>query len=92
LDLEQKFAEESPLPPPELAAQGVYCEGGCHTDHRRLAAPEEGAHTSELQRLEAAGRLEDWALEKVTAGAKQAPSSAAGGNGSKSSKPAGKRR
>src|ERR1700736_2318755 len=30
LDVEQKFAEESPLPPPELAAQGVYCEEGCH--------------------------------------------------------------
>ncbi len=30
LDADQKFAEESPLPPPELAAQGVYCEG-CHT-------------------------------------------------------------
>jgi TPP-dependent pyruvate/acetoin dehydrogenase alpha subunit len=30
LDAEQKFAEESPMPPPELAAEGVYCEG-CHT-------------------------------------------------------------
>jgi pyruvate dehydrogenase E1 component alpha subunit/2-oxoisovalerate dehydrogenase E1 component alpha subunit len=30
LDEDQKFAEESPLPPPELAEQGVYCEG-CHT-------------------------------------------------------------
>ena len=30
LDKDQKFAEESPLPPPELAEQGVYCEG-CHT-------------------------------------------------------------
>jgi TPP-dependent pyruvate/acetoin dehydrogenase alpha subunit len=29
LDDDQKFAEESPLPPPELAAQGVYCDG-CH--------------------------------------------------------------
>jgi hypothetical protein len=29
LDTDQKFAEESPLPPPELAEQGVYCEG-CH--------------------------------------------------------------
>ena len=31
LDAEQKFAEESPLPPPELAAEGVYCDNGCHT-------------------------------------------------------------
>jgi TPP-dependent pyruvate/acetoin dehydrogenase alpha subunit len=30
LDADQKFAEESPLPPPEIAEQGVYCEG-CHT-------------------------------------------------------------
>ena len=30
LAADQKFAEESPLPPPELAEQGVYCEG-CHT-------------------------------------------------------------
>ncbi len=26
----RKFAEESPLPPPEIAEQGVYCDG-CHT-------------------------------------------------------------
>jgi TPP-dependent pyruvate/acetoin dehydrogenase alpha subunit len=40
LDEDQKFAEESPLPPPELAEQGVYCEG-CHTieaDWRRPKA------------------------------------------------------
>ena len=30
MDEDQKFAEESPLPPPELAEQGVYCDG-CHT-------------------------------------------------------------
>jgi TPP-dependent pyruvate/acetoin dehydrogenase alpha subunit len=30
LDADQKFAEESPMPPAELAEQGVYCEG-CHT-------------------------------------------------------------
>jgi hypothetical protein len=30
LNEDQKFAEESPLPPPELAEQGVYCDG-CHT-------------------------------------------------------------
>jgi TPP-dependent pyruvate/acetoin dehydrogenase alpha subunit len=29
LDIEQKFAEDSPLPPPELAEEGVYCDG-CH--------------------------------------------------------------
>jgi len=30
LDEDQKLAEDSPMPPPELAEQGVYCEG-CHT-------------------------------------------------------------
>ena len=30
LDEEQKFAEDSPLPPAELAEQGVYCQDGCH--------------------------------------------------------------
>jgi TPP-dependent pyruvate/acetoin dehydrogenase alpha subunit len=30
LDADQKFAEESPMPPAEIAAQGVYCDG-CHT-------------------------------------------------------------
>jgi TPP-dependent pyruvate/acetoin dehydrogenase alpha subunit len=30
LDVEQKFAEDSPLPPPEFAEAGVYCDG-CHT-------------------------------------------------------------
>jgi TPP-dependent pyruvate/acetoin dehydrogenase alpha subunit len=29
LEEDQKFAEESPLPPPELAEKGVYCDG-CH--------------------------------------------------------------
>ena len=29
LDEDQKFAEESPMPPPEIVEQGVYCEG-CH--------------------------------------------------------------
>jgi TPP-dependent pyruvate/acetoin dehydrogenase alpha subunit len=30
LEADQKFAEESPMPPPELAREGVYCDG-CHT-------------------------------------------------------------
>lgn len=30
LNEDQKFAEESPMPPPEIVEQGVYCEG-CHT-------------------------------------------------------------
>jgi len=37
-DLE--FAENSPLPPPELAEQGVYCEG-CHTIEPQWERPKE---------------------------------------------------
>jgi len=40
LDADQKFAEESPLPPPELAEQGVYCEG-CHTITAEWHRPQE---------------------------------------------------
>ena len=40
LDEEQKFAEESPLPPPELAERGVYCDG-CHTIEAEWQRPKE---------------------------------------------------
>jgi TPP-dependent pyruvate/acetoin dehydrogenase alpha subunit len=30
LDVEQKFAEDSPMPPPEFAEEGVYCDDRCH--------------------------------------------------------------
>ncbi|MGA3293555.1 MAG: thiamine pyrophosphate-dependent dehydrogenase E1 component subunit alpha [Candidatus Acidiferrales bacterium] len=40
LDEDQKFAEESPMPPPEIAAQGVYCEG-CHTIEAEWRRPKE---------------------------------------------------
>jgi len=45
LDADQKFAEDSPLPPAEIAEQGVYCDG-CHTveaewrrDQKEVTAP-----------------------------------------------------
>lgn len=37
---EADFAENSPLPPPELAEQGVYCEG-CHTIDAEWQRPQE---------------------------------------------------
>jgi pyruvate dehydrogenase E1 component alpha subunit/2-oxoisovalerate dehydrogenase E1 component alpha subunit len=40
LEADQKFAEESPLPPPETAEQGVYCEG-CHTVTAEWHRPQE---------------------------------------------------
>jgi hypothetical protein len=35
-----EFAENSPFPPPELAAEGVYCEG-CHTVEAVWKRPKE---------------------------------------------------
>src|SRR5713101_3915387 len=38
LEKEREFAENSPMPPPELASQGVYCEG-CHKIEARWERP-----------------------------------------------------
>src|ERR1700733_1462635 len=38
---ELEFAENSPLPPAELAEQGVYCENGCHTIEANWQRPKE---------------------------------------------------
>ncbi len=40
LNEDQKFAEESPLPAPETAEQGVYCEG-CHTIEANWQRPKQ---------------------------------------------------
>jgi|HubBroStandDraft_6_1064221.scaffolds.fasta_scaffold00378_2 TPP-dependent pyruvate/acetoin dehydrogenase alpha subunit len=40
LNVEQQFAEDSPMPPPELAEEGVYCEG-CHTIEADWQRPKE---------------------------------------------------
>ena len=39
-DADVEFAEESPFPPPELAEQGVYCDG-CHTVEADWQRPKE---------------------------------------------------
>ncbi len=40
LEKEREFAENSPMPPPELAAQGVYCTGDdCHKIRPRWQRP-----------------------------------------------------
>jgi len=87
LDLEQKFAEDSPLPPPELAAQGVYCEEGCHSitaDWQRPTKELTPPHCS----IEAAWKVEGYGdIDKAVGVAKPAGVSGTGGNGSKSSKP-----
>jgi TPP-dependent pyruvate/acetoin dehydrogenase alpha subunit len=85
LDEEQKFAEDSPLPPPELAEKGVYCEGGCHTITADWQRPKEELTPPNCS-VEAVWQVEGLGTpEKVAAGSKQA--AASGGNGAKSSKP-----
>jgi TPP-dependent pyruvate/acetoin dehydrogenase alpha subunit len=40
LNVEQQFAEDSPMPPPELALEGVYCDG-CHAIEADWQRPKE---------------------------------------------------
>jgi TPP-dependent pyruvate/acetoin dehydrogenase alpha subunit len=78
LDVEQKFAEDSPLPPPALAEEGVYCDG-CHkieADWKRskadLMPPKSSIHP--------AWRLEDLGgLSEISA----TPHAVTPGNGAK---------
>jgi TPP-dependent pyruvate/acetoin dehydrogenase alpha subunit len=87
LDEDQKFAEESPMPPPELAEQGVYCDG-CHTIEADWHRPKNELMPP-ASSVEAVWEVADFgALSEVGAHRKQA--SAAGGNGKKSARPAAK--
>ncbi len=84
LDVEQKFAEESPMPPPELAEEGVYCEG-CHTieaDWKRSKAEVTPPGCS----IDPAWKLKDFgSFAEVEMIPKQS-AAAGGGNGAKTSK------
>jgi TPP-dependent pyruvate/acetoin dehydrogenase alpha subunit len=40
LEADREFAVASPMPAPETAARGVYCEPGCHEVKPKYAAPE----------------------------------------------------
>ena len=90
LDEDQKFAEESPLPPPELAEQGVYCDG-CHTieaDWQRSRKEVTPPNCS----VDAAWQVPDFGgLEAEVANVKQASGASASGttsgNGSKTPRP-----
>src|ERR1700730_310286 len=87
LDEDQKFAEESPLPPPELAEQAVYCNG-CHTIEADWRRPKNELMPP-ASSVEAVWEVADFgALPEVGAHRKQA--SAAGGNGKKTARPAAK--
>ena len=93
LDVEQKFAEESPMPPPELAEEGVYCEG-CHAiDATWQRAKSEV--TPPACSMEPAWEVQDYGAfaeveamrKEIPAPAVHAPPGNAGGNGAKVSKP-----
>jgi TPP-dependent pyruvate/acetoin dehydrogenase alpha subunit len=82
LDVEQKFAEDSPLPPPALAEEGVYCDG-CHkieADWKRPKAEVMPPKSS----IDTAWRMEDLGALGELPGAREA---AASGNGSKKATP-----
>ena len=82
LDEEQKFAEESPLPPPEVAERGVYCDG-CHKIEADWRRPKEEVMPPKSS-IEAVWAVEGFgSLEPETAAAEipGAKEVAAGGNG-----------
>jgi TPP-dependent pyruvate/acetoin dehydrogenase alpha subunit len=83
LDEDQKFAEESPLPPPELAEQGVYCDG-CHTIEADWQRSKKEV-TPPQSSVEAAWKVADYGALAAAAPPASAPKQPAssGGNGSK---------
>ncbi len=88
LDVEQKFAEESPMPPPELAEEGVYCDG-CHEIEAAWQRPK-AELTPPACSIDPGWQVKDYgAYAEVEAITKQmaAPVVSGGGNGSKVAKP-----
>ncbi len=93
LDVEQKFAEESPMPPPELAEEGVYCEG-CHPIEASWQRPKAEVTPPNCS-IEAGWELKDYGAfaeveairKEIAAPAVNAPAVNPGGNGAKVAKP-----
>jgi hypothetical protein len=88
LDVEQKFAEESPMPPPELAEEGVYCDG-CHEIEAAWQRPK-AELTPPACSIDPSWQVKDYgSYVEVEAVTKQmaAPVVGGGGNGSKVAKP-----
>jgi len=61
LESDRELAMNSPMPSPESAAGGVYCEAGCHEIKPKYAMPESamigGGRSSGPKRSEAAVHL-----------------------------------
>ncbi len=63
LEAERNFAEASPMPAPEGAEGGVYCEGGCHDIKPKYGLKQPKAAASKPKQSEAAVHLKLEALE-----------------------------
>ena len=58
LETDREFAVNSPMPSPESAADGVYCENGCHQIKPKYAMPKvRGSKSARLRSSEAAVHL-----------------------------------
>jgi len=58
LEADREFAVNSPMPEPESAAGGVYCEPGCHEIKPKYAMPKvRGVKAAGPRRSEAAVHL-----------------------------------
>jgi pyruvate dehydrogenase E1 component alpha subunit/2-oxoisovalerate dehydrogenase E1 component alpha subunit len=75
LDADQKFAEESPMPPPEFAAEGVYCDG-CHAIEAEWKRPREDV-TPPKSSIDPSWKLSDFNGMGDAGSAVKAPSTAA---------------
>jgi len=82
LDEDQKFAEDSPLPPPELAEQGVFCDA-CHTIEADWQRPKKevtppGSSVEPVWKVSGFGALEAAAPQAKPAAAAAVAVAAAG--------------
>jgi hypothetical protein len=57
LEADREFAVASPMPEPESAAGGVYCEEGCHHIRPKYGTPKVKIGTARVQPSEAAVHL-----------------------------------
>ena len=85
LDEDQKFAEESPLPPPELAEQGVYCDG-CHTIEADWQRPKEeltppNCSVDAVWEVKSFGSFDPDAAAEMKAAAPKPPAAVESGHG-----------
>jgi len=57
LEEDREVAVNSPMPEPESAAGGVYCEAGCHEINPRYAVPKVRGRSAGPKRTEGAVHL-----------------------------------